>query len=149
MKQLFLAAELLDLVIAESEQDFHVLEIFRKLVDNGLISRDAVIIVTSSIADGHCEKIEVTGLRWDRIRRHEFVSYVDYLHNRYRPVGYGAQAPSKAPSSGNRRYVQTGMPQRLRTCFPSQAPCVFDRCWEDGICRRQGVDLISPCTTDS
>lgn len=80
MRQLFLAAELLDLVIAESEQDFYVLEIFRKLVSGGLISRDAVIIVTSSVADGSCEKIEVSDLRWDRLRRHDFVSYVDNLH---------------------------------------------------------------------
>lgn len=33
--------------------------------------------------------------------------------------------------------------------FPSKALfCISERCAEDGVCRRQGVDLISPCTTD-
>lgn len=145
MRQLFLAAELTNLLLAETEQEFQLLNVFRKLVDVGLIAKDVIVVVTSSGSEGVCEKIEVTPLRWSRLRRHDFFSYapelaiqfgIDVENTQENNVGVQGEPPCpKPPSAGE--------------ACPSQANCISDWCWEDGICRRQGVDLISPCTTDS
>lgn len=136
MRQLFLASELLDLVVAEGEQDFDVLQTFRELCRLRVIDGDTVVVVSSRIADGHCDNIEVTGLRWNRLRRHDFFSYVPELARQFNIVGVEGEPPSLKPSSAG------------EACA-SGARCTSMKCREDGNCRRQGVDLISPCTSDT
>lgn len=159
MRQLFLATELTNLLLAETEQEFELLNVFRKLVDAGLIAKDVVVIVTSSGSEGVCEKIEVTPLRWSRLRRHDFFSYMPELAAQYgidkknmqeNNVGVQGESPCPKPPS-------KAKPSPPKPRAPGE-PCrgwwectqkAMSPCFEDGQCRRQGVDLISPCTTDS
>ena len=147
MQQLFLAAELANLMLAESDEEFQTLECFRQLVRAGLISPDHVIIVSSNVADGCCENIEVTGLRWSRLRRHDFYSYVDNLHREL----ITQVEKSQGDFSGGVQGAQPRCPKQVGSEASPQKPilCCSDKCQEDGVCRRQGVDLISPCTSDT
>lgn len=135
MRQLFLVGELLDLGVSESDQEFQALVVLAALAKNRLVSRDSVVEITSGDGEGR-EKIEVLPIRWNRLRRHDFFSYADNLLREYSVVGVEGESPSPKPS------LASG-------ACPSGAPCNNDRCCEDGVCRRQGVDLISPCISDS
>lgn len=143
---LFLASEFLDLAVAENDEEFEGLQMFRKLVEYGFISRDAVLECSGTRNEHGREIFQIYPLQWSRLRRHEFFSYVNILHRQYNTEGGSVEAHNEKKVGGIGDHPYPKPLLRRPLACPSEAVCKHLGCWEDGVCRGDG-ELIAGSKT--